>query len=84
MKLRGIGHGRPVFVLALVSTFSACNSEAEFKGQSADKQNPVVISDQEYPAASIADGTAQFRPAFGLVDESLLLKEKPSVRTDLF
>ena len=83
MKLRGIGHGRPVFVLALVSTFSACNSEAEFKGQSADKQNPVVISDQEYPAALIADGTAQFRPAFGLVDESLLLKEKPSVRTDL-
>jgi hypothetical protein len=83
MKLRGIGQGRPVFVLALTSMLFACNSEAEFQGQSADKKNPVVISDQEYPAALIADGTAQFRPAFGLVDESLLLQEKPQVRTDL-
>ena len=83
MKLRGIGHGRPVFVLALMSVLFACNSEAEFQGQSADKKNPVVISDQEYPAALIADGAAQFRPAFGLVDESLLLKEKPEARTDL-
>ena len=69
MKLRGIGQGRPVFVLALMSLLSACNSEAEFKGQSADKKNPVVISDQEYPAALIADGTAQFRPNFGVVEE---------------
>ncbi len=83
MKPRGIGHGRPVFMLTLISMAIACNSEAEFKGQSADKKNPVVISDREYPAALIADGTAQFRPAFGLVDESLLLKELPPVRIDL-
>jgi len=83
MKSRGMGQGRLIFVLALISVATACNSEAEFQGQSADKKNPVVISDQEYPAALIADGTAQFRPAFGLVDESLVLQEKPAVRTDL-
>jgi hypothetical protein len=83
MKLRGIGQGRPVFVPLLMCMLFACNSEAEFQGQSADKKNPVVISDQEYPAALIEEGTAQFRPAFGLVDESLLLQEKPHVRTDL-
>lgn len=83
MRIKGSGHGRPALVLAVFCLLHSCNKEAEFTGTSADKINPQVVSDQEFPAAAISDASALYRPTFGLVDESLTMLEKPAVRLDL-
>jgi hypothetical protein len=86
MKTRSKGRGRSSVVIAAVAVIgglNACNQEVEFRGASADKKNPQVVLDQEFPAARIADGSSNYRPTVGDVEESLQLREKPLVRFDL-
>ncbi len=71
---------RILFVAMLVT---GCNKEVEFAGQTADKANPVVISDQEFPAALLNDERVAYVPAFGLVEEEVTLREKPPVTSSL-
>jgi hypothetical protein len=64
---------------SLTLAASACNKPAEFAGPTLDKVQPKVIVDQEFPAAVIGDRELSFRPAYGLVDDTLTLKEKAAV-----
>jgi len=67
---------------ALVS-LAGCNSKVQFQGASADKLNPKVVNDQEFPAATIADAAVHFKPAYGLVEETLTLKQKDPLTTTI-
>lgn len=83
MNTKARGQGRPAIVIATfaaIGVLHACNQEVEFRGTSADKKNPQVVLDQEFPAARIADGSSRYRPVFGDVEESLILREQPPVR----
>lgn len=61
---------------------SACNSkEVEFTSQSLDKVDPKVVVDQEFKAGVIGDGRVVYQPNYGLVQETVFLKEKPPVVT---
>lgn len=72
---------RRMFYVAMLAT--ACNKEVDFAGPSADKANPVVLSDQEFPAALVNDEKITYLPAFGLVNEEVTLREKASVTSSL-
>ncbi len=70
-----------IFFVAMLAT--GCNKDVEFAGQTADKANPVVLSDQEFPAALLNDEKVAYVPAFGLVEEEVTLREKPPVTSSL-
>lgn len=59
-----------------VAVLPGCNNKVEFSGKSADQKKPQVVLDQVFPTSRIDDGDVTYRPAFGEVDESLVLREK--------
>ncbi len=69
---------RQIFLVSLLAA-AACNKGVDFAGNSADKVNPVVVIDQEYPAAVVDDQSVKYMPAFGLVEEDLTLHEQAPV-----
>lgn len=61
----------------------ACESEADFSGRSLDKKQVKVIADQEFPASLIGDMETTFRPAFGIIQDQITLKEKPLLKSKI-
>jgi hypothetical protein len=55
----------------------ACNKDAEFRGNNAEAVAPVVLAEQEFPAARIEDDSLTYKPAFGLVEQTVKLRQKP-------
>ena len=69
------------FAAAAVLTISTggCSEKAKFGGTSLDKVEPVLLLDQSFDAATIGTETTRFKPAFGIIEQSLSLKEKPPI-----
>ena len=64
---------------ALVLTAGGCSGKAKFGGTSLDKVEPVLLLDQSFDVATIGTETTRFKPAFGIIEQSLSLKEKPPI-----
>ena len=69
-------HLWPLCLANLILVGAGCSDRAKFGGSSLDKIQPTLLLDQTFDAATIGTESTHFKPAFGVVDQSIVLAEK--------
>lgn len=77
ITLRALHWAGPALVLGW--PLVACNKDVTFTGNSADKAQPKIVVDQEFPAAKIGSESLTVDPGYGTVTQTLALYDKPPV-----
>ncbi len=70
-----------IYAFIVVSSFAviSCQRDAEFSSSGGYATKARIIIDQEFPAADIASQETTISPAFGKVEESLLMRERDPI-----
>ena len=65
----------------IVAAGSSCNQRpAQFSGNSIEAKAAVVVDDVTFKAGLINSATTNYKPAFGLIQDELTMKEQPPVK----
>jgi hypothetical protein len=68
-------------IAVLVIAGSSCNQrQAQFAGNSIEAKAAVVVDDESFKAGLINQAITNYKPAFGLIQDELTLKEQPPVK----